>query len=292
MKIGFAGLGRMGVPMASRLLAAGHCVVGYDLYLNASNALPDSLRGNNFQVAHSPAPLGESGISISMLPNAATTETVLFGPDGIVATATAGHIHVVMGTVGPSGVADFAQRAAQVDVRVADAPVSGSVSLAESGQLTAIVGADDKVFERLRPVLAAMTGKQFHVGPVGAGSAAKLAVNSVLAALNAAVAEALVMAEAGGVAPEKLYEVLESSAVAAPYLHYKRDNFLDPDGVDVAFALALLRKDVALALEMADRHQLELPQAKTVGRVLDQAMESGLGQQDMVAVLKLLRHRP
>ncbi|MEZ0052314.1 3-hydroxyisobutyrate dehydrogenase-like beta-hydroxyacid dehydrogenase [Mycobacterium sp. MAA66] len=291
MKIGFAGLGRMGVPMAAHLLADGHRVIAYDLYLTGPETLPESLRDQDIQIVASPAGLADADMSVGMLPNAAITDTVLFGPSGLIPAANADHIHVVMGTVGPSAVIDFAQRAANADVALADAPVSGSVSLAESGQLTAMVGADDELFNRVRPVLAAMTSKQFHVGPVGAGSAAKLAVNSVLAALNQGVAEALVMAEAGGVAPAELYEVLSSSAVAAPYVHYKRENFLDLDGTDVGFALALLHKDVSLGLAMAAEHALDLPQATTVGQVLDRALESGLGQQDMAAVLQLLRHR-
>lgn len=288
MKIGFAGLGRMGVPMAAHLLTAGHTVVAYDLYLTGPDSLPETLRHNDVQIANSPAQLGHADISISMLPNAAITDTVLFGDSGIASGAAPGHVHVVMGTVGPSAVVDFERAAKPSGVQLADAPVSGSVSLAETGQLAAMVGADKELFNQLRPILAAMTAKQFHVGSVGAGSAAKLAVNAVLAALNEAVAEALVMGQAGGVRPEKLYDVLESSAVAAPYVSYKRNNFLDPDGTAVAFALALLHKDVSLGLAMAKEHKLELPQATTVGRVLDRALESGLGQHDMAAVLTLL----
>lgn len=290
MKIGFAGLGRMGVPMATHLLAAGHSVIAYDLYLTGPGSLPESLRGKGIQIAATPTELADADVSISMLPNAAITDTVLFGPGGIVPGAKAGHVHVVMGTIGPAAVVDFARRAAEAGTALADAPVSGSVSLAQSGQLTAMVGADNELFERLHPLLATMTGKQFHVGAVGAGSAAKLAVNSVLAALNEAVAEALVMAEAGGVAPAQLYEVLASSAVAAPYINYKQQNFLDPDGTDVAFSLALLHKDVSLGLAMAAEHGLTLPQVHTVGQVLDRALESGLGQRDMAAVLQLLRN--
>ncbi|OAT66265.1 3-hydroxyisobutyrate dehydrogenase [Mycobacteroides immunogenum] len=289
MYIGFAGLGRMGVPMAARLIGAGHTVIAYDVYLTGTAALPAALQAGNTRVASSPAQLAATDISISMLPNAAITESVLFGPNGILTAAGPGHVHVVMGTVGPAAVRDFAQRAAQSKIVVADAPVSGSVSLAQTGELTAMVGADPDLFQRLQPLLATMSHKQFHVGPPGAGSAAKLAVNSVLAALNQGIAEAIVMAQAGGVAPGDLYQVLDSSAVSAPYVDYKRQNFLDPDGTAVAFALSLLRKDVALGLELAGQYDLDLPQAQTVGRVLDRAVDAGLGDHDMAAVLKLVR---
>lgn len=289
MNIGFAGLGRMGTPMAAHLLADGHSVTAYDLYLSDIESLPETLQGEDVQIASSPAQLGDTDLSISMLPNAAVTGTVLFGGDGIIEAAHADHIHVVMATVGPSAISGFAQRAHQHQVTLADAPVSGSVSLAESGELTTMVGADEPLFAQLRPILAAMTAKQFHVGPVGAGSAAKLAINSVLAALNQAVAEALVMAEAGGIAPATLYDVLAASAVAAPYVNYKRTNFLDPEDAEVAFTLDLLSKDVALGLAMAAEHHLDLPQAATVGHLLDRALDAGLGAHDMAAVLTLLR---
>lgn len=289
MKIGFAGLGRMGTPMAARLAGGGHSVVAYDIALSADEPLPEPLRTNHIQLATRPAELGAADISISILPDAAITDTVLFGPDGIIPAAHARHIHVVMATVGPSAMTDFAHHAATAGVSVVDSPVSGSVSLAETGQLTAMVGADTPTFERLQPVLALMSAKQFHVGEVGAGSAAKLAVNSVLAALNHAIAEAIVLAHAGGVEPTDFYDVLASSAVAAPYVDYKRHHFLAPDRTDVAFTLALLNKDIALGLALADDHNLDLPQAHTIAAVLDRAVKSGRGQHDMAAVLDLVR---
>ncbi|MGU3431941.1 NAD(P)-dependent oxidoreductase [Actinomycetes bacterium M1A6_2h] len=285
MHIGFAGIGRMGAHMVRRLLEAGHSVTAYDLYLNA-DSLPDGLR--TVSVATSPAELAESAISFSMLPDAAATEEVLFGDTGIVTAAPTGHLHVVMGTVGPTAVREFALRAAASGVAVVDAPVSGSVSLAETGQISTMVGSDGDQFARLQPVLAAMTKAQFHTGAVGTASVAKLAVNSVLASLNQGVAEALLLAEADGLEAATLYEVLGSSAVAAPYVGYKRQHFLDPDGAGVAFPLSLLHKDVGLGLELARSHNLNLPQASTVGRVLDGALEAGLGAQDMAAVLEYL----
>ncbi|MFC9790358.1 NAD(P)-dependent oxidoreductase [Rhodococcus sp. NPDC127528] len=288
MLIGFAGVGRMGAPMARRLLDAGHTVVAYDLYLS-SDTLPECLRDVDITVAATPAELGATEISLSMLPDATATEAVLFGTDGLVDRADPGHVHVVMGTVGPSAVRDLARRAATHAVVVADAPVSGSVSLAESGQITTMVGTDTEHFEQLRPLLAAMTRAQFHTGPVGSGSVAKLAVNSVLASLNQGIAEALVLAEADGLEPAALYEVLSASAVAAPYVAYKREHFLDPTGTEVAFPLSLLHKDVGLGLALAREHDLHLPQATAVALSLDRALDSGMGAKDMAAVLELVR---
>ncbi|GGG16200.1 2-hydroxy-3-oxopropionate reductase [Rhodococcoides trifolii] len=288
MHIGFAGIGRMGAHMVRRLIDDGHTVTAYDLYLNA-DSLPDGL--DAVSVATSPADLARTDISFSMLPDAAATDDVLFGENGIVPAASAGHLHVVMGTVGPTAVREFAERAAESGVAVVDAPVSGSVSLAETGQISTMVGSDDDQFARLQPVLAAMTKAQFHTGTVGTASVAKLAVNSVLASLNQGVAEALLLAEADGLDASTLYEVLGSSAVAAPYVGYKKEHFLDPAGAGVAFPLSLLHKDVGLGLELARSHELDLPQASTVGRVLDEALDAGLGAKDMAAVLEYLGSR-
>ena len=114
-------------------------------------------------------------------------------------------------------------------------------------------------------------------------------MNLALASLNQAVAEALVVATADGLEPEVFYDVLQASAVAAPYVSYKRETFLRPESVDVAFPVSLLHKDVGLGLELAREHHLDLPVATTVGRVLEDARRAGLADRDMAEVLRLLR---
>ena len=289
MKVGFAGLGRMGRPMARHLAAAGHRVVGYDPAVSA-DAVPPELADAGVEVVEDGARLAETEISVSMLPDAAATESLLFGERGFLAACGSSHVHVVMGTVGDAPVRALAQKAHASGVALADAPVSGSVSMAEDATLTAMVGAEPEVFAAVRPLLAAMTRAQFHTGPVGSGSAAKLAVNLALASLNQAVAEALVVARADGLDPEVFYDVLQASAVAAPYVSYKRETFLKPESVDVAFPVSLLQKDVGLGLELAREHHLDLPVATTVGRVLEDARRAGLADRDMAEVLRLLRN--
>ncbi|WP_037363129.1 NAD(P)-dependent oxidoreductase [Amycolatopsis orientalis] len=273
MLIGFAGLGRMGRPMAARLARAGHTVLAYDPGLAAA---PE-----NLIVVDAAERLAEAPLSFSMLPDGATTrDLVLHGLSG----AGPGHLHVVMGTVGPALVRELAAGA----VELADAPVSGSVSMAETGQITTMVGGTVAQFERLRPVLAAMTAAQVHTGPVGSGSAAKLAVNTVLAAVNQGVAEGLLVAEAGGLDLKLFYDVLRTSAAGAPYVGYKEEAFLSPASAGVAAPVSLLRKDLGLALDLAGRH---LPGAEASRAVLDDAIAAGLGDEDMAQVLAALRLR-
>ncbi|MEJ3657950.1 NAD(P)-binding domain-containing protein [Actinomycetes bacterium KLBMP 9759] len=271
--IGFAGLGRMGRPMARNLELAGHAVLVHDPALTGERA------GSVAELAAAP-------LSISMLPDGDTTRELV---DELVATAGAGHLHVIMGTVGPAVVRDLAAAAHANGVHVIDAPVSGSVGLAESAGITTMVGATEEQFARVRPVLAAMTSAQHHTGPVGSGSAAKLAVNTVLAALNHGIAEGLLLAEAGGLDAATFYDVLLTSAAAAPYVHYKRDTFLCPGSTAVAAPVSLIRKDVHLALRMANENGLSLPGTRTVAGVLDVAVEAGMGERDMAEVLAALR---
>jgi 3-hydroxyisobutyrate dehydrogenase-like beta-hydroxyacid dehydrogenase len=288
MKVGFAGLGRMGRPMARHLAVAGHQVVAYDPAVPAGS-VPVGLEGLGIEVTDDVARLAQTEVSVSMLPDAAATESLLLGERGLLASCAPSHVHVVMGTIGSAAVRALAAKARATGVALVDAPVSGSVSLAEAGTITAMVGAEPDVFAAVRPVLAAMTRAQFHTGPVGSGSAAKLATNLVLASLNQALAEGLLVAAADGLDPAAFYDVLESSAVAAPYVSYKRESFLSPETADVAFPISLLQKDVGLGLELAREHHLDLPVAITVGRVLEEAREGGLADRDMAEVLRLLR---
>lgn len=286
MHVGFAGLGRMGRPMARRLAQAGHHVLAYDPAIRAATA-PAELRDAGVEVTDDVARFAQTEMSVSMLPDAAATESLMLDEPGLLAHCVSSHVHLVMGTVGPAAVRALAAKAHAAGVTIVDAPVSGSVTLAEAGTITAMVGADPEVFAAVQPVLAEMTRAQFHTGPVGSASAAKLAVNLVVASVNQAVAEALTVAAAHGLNSAVFYDVLESSVVAAPYIAYKREAFLSPETAGVS----LLQKDVRLGLELAHQHDVHLPVAATVGRLLREAGEAGLADRDMAEVLRLLQHQ-
>ncbi|WP_431969827.1 NAD(P)-dependent oxidoreductase [Nocardia sp. bgisy134] len=277
MLIGFAGLGRMGRPMAAHLARAGHTVLAYD---PAVERAPEGVT-----VLYSVDELAVVPLSISMLPDGESTRALVV--DGLREVA-AGHLHIVMGTVGPEVVRELAGRP---QLELIDAPVSGSVSMAETAAITTMVGATPEQYERVRPVLAAMTAAQFHAGPVGSGSAAKLAVNAVLAGLSQAVAEGLLLAEAGDLDLATFYDILRNSAAGAPYVGYKQQAYLAPDAAPVAAPVSLIRKDLGLALDLAHRHGLTLPGSEAALAVLDDAIADGLGQADMARILTALRRR-
>jgi 3-hydroxyisobutyrate dehydrogenase/2-hydroxy-3-oxopropionate reductase len=172
---------------------------------------------------------------------------------------------------------------------VLDAPVSGSVALAESGQLTLMVGGEEADVARARPVLESYGATIFHLGPLGSGAAMKLAVNTVIFGLNEALAEGLVLAERAGIPRERAYDVLAASAIGAPYVGYKRAAFLDPDGTPAAFSVDLAIKDLRLIAEMAAGVGMDMPQATTNLEVLEAVAGAGDGDRDFSVVAGHLR---
>jgi 3-hydroxyisobutyrate dehydrogenase-like beta-hydroxyacid dehydrogenase len=283
MQIGFAGLGRMGRPMALNLATA-HDVTGYDPTVSGD----EELGAGGVRVTSDPAELVSGPLSISMLPDAATSMTLLGGPRGLFAQAVAGHTHVLMGTLGPGTIEALVEQAQLFGVALVDAPVSGSVSMARSRTLTTMIGATGPEFDLVAPVLAAMTRAQFHVGPAGSGTVAKLAVNLVLGAVNQGVAEALALSTAAGMPPEVFYGVLEESAAAAPYVKYKRESFLDPEGAAVSATISIMHKDLGLAGQLARQHGLNLPGLDASAAVLAQAVQAGEAELDMSAVSRVV----
>jgi 3-hydroxyisobutyrate dehydrogenase-like beta-hydroxyacid dehydrogenase len=282
--VAVAGAGRMGVPMIRRLVKAGHRVSFYD---------PDPSAGGGLEAlgaarAARPAQLGAAPISISVVTDGPALLDVLVGADGIARGAGDGHVHLSMGTVGPDTVR--AAAAAATPVAVVDAPVSGSVTLALSGELTAIVGATDRDYERVVPILEELTRAQFRVGEVGAGSALKLAVNTLVAATNQAIGESLLLAEALGIARAAAYDVLLASVASSPYLHYKRAAFTDP-ATPVEGSIAMLGKDLDLALASAAGAGLDLPGVAFAAATLREAATAGLADRDVAALAEWIGAR-
>jgi 3-hydroxyisobutyrate dehydrogenase-like beta-hydroxyacid dehydrogenase len=169
-----------------------------------------------------------------------------------------------------------------------DAPVSGSVPAAEKAALLTMVGGSADQFQQVRPFLQAMTAKQLHLGAVGMGAAMKIALNSMIAATNQAIAEVLLLSGRLGIGRAEAYEVLEHSAVASPFVQYERAAFLGQGDQPVAFTIDLLRKDVALALALAREQLIALPAAAAHDSVLRAASAQGLGQADMALILRAL----
>jgi 3-hydroxyisobutyrate dehydrogenase/2-hydroxy-3-oxopropionate reductase len=282
------GMGRMGSAMARALAAAG----AFDLVLY--NRTPERAaqlaRELGGRAASTPAEAASAAdVSISMLADGPAVASVWEGDDGLLAGVRVGSVLVDSSTVAPDTLLAYAARAHDAGAGILDAPVSGSVSLAESGKLTIMAGGAADALERARPVLDRLAQRVFHMGPLGSGHAMKLAVNGVVFALVNAVGEALVLAERAGIDRELAYEVLATGAAGAPLVTYKRDAFLDPDNAPVAFSLDLASKDLSLIAALAQALGVPMPQVAANRILVDDAADAVGQDRDFAAVAVHLR---
>jgi 3-hydroxyisobutyrate dehydrogenase-like beta-hydroxyacid dehydrogenase len=284
----------MGAPMAARLVAAGHSVrvwnrgpAGYDRLADELAALDVSAGAEH---ADSPADAArDAELVLTVLADGAALGSVLSGRDGVLASAAPGTIVCDLATIGVAAAHEHAAALAGRGLSFVDAPVSGSVTAVRAGTLLVMAGGDPAAIAAVTPVLEAFAARVLRVGDTGSGQAMKLAVNSVLHTLNAALSESLVLAERGGVPRATALEVLAGSAVAAPYVLYKRASFADPDGQPVAFTVDLMRKDLELILGFARSRSSPVPLAEVVSGVSAEASAAGLGSRDMSILAQLHR---
>lgn len=283
LRVGFAGIGRMGLPMARNLQNAGFPLTVWNRTVERCATLADG----GADVAVEPRDLVGADVIVTMLLDGAAVRSTLVD-SGLLDAMHEGSVVVEMSTIGPRAIAELAAETERRGLHLLDAPVSGSVSVAAAGQLFAMVGGDQHVYEQATPVLDAMTKGHILLGPSGAGAAMKLAVNAMIAVTNESVAETLSLAQRAGIDKERAYEVLVNGALASPFLTYKRGAFLAPESEPVAFTSELMRKDLSLAKELAGDVGARLPAAEAAADILDEAIEHGLGQADMARVLSVL----
>jgi 3-hydroxyisobutyrate dehydrogenase-like beta-hydroxyacid dehydrogenase len=287
--VGVLGIGRMGGAMARAIRAAGFDLVLWNRSPEAARRLADDL---DAVVADRPADVAaRADVTVSMLADGPAVAAVYGGDDGLIAGARPGTVLIDCSTVPPAVLLAHADAVRATGAGVLDAPVSGSIALAETGKLTLMVGGDAADVDRARPVLDALGATVFHLGPLGSGAAMKLAVNTVIFGLNEALAEGLVLAESAGIPRAAAYDVLAASAVGAPYVGYKRAAFLDPETTPVAFALDLAAKDLRLIDELATSLGLDLPQADANLAVIEATAATRGGDRDFASVAGYLSER-
>jgi 3-hydroxyisobutyrate dehydrogenase/2-hydroxy-3-oxopropionate reductase len=241
-------------------------------------------------VAGSPAKLaGQSDILVTMLADAGAVRDVLLGPNGALEGREDPGLVVEMSTIGPVAARELAADAEARGWGWLDAPVSGSTALAEQAKLTVIAGGRAEAFERALPVLGAMSAQQLHLGGAGAGAAMKLALNLMVASTTQAISEALVLAERNGIDGASAYDAIASSAVASPFVGYKRAAFMDPDAEPVGFSLELMQRDLELALALGRQASLPLRAATAAKEGMAEAAELCGGASDLVRVADALR---
>jgi 3-hydroxyisobutyrate dehydrogenase-like beta-hydroxyacid dehydrogenase len=286
VKVAFIGIGKMGLPMAGNVLRAGHELTVF----NRTASRCDPLRDDGATVAGSAAEVvRDAEVLVTMVADGDAVGAQLEGDEGFLSEAPDGLVWLEMSTIGPTAARRFAARAAEAGIQMLDAPVSGSVTVAEAAGLVAMVGGPADALERARPVLEAMTKAHFHLGGAGAGAAMKLGVNVMIASQTVAISEALNLAEAAGIERADAYDVIAAGALASPFVEYKKAAFLDPDGTPPAFALDLMRKDLKLALEQGEAAGLPLFGAGAAAEAVTVAAGLEGGDEDLVRVADALR---
>lgn len=277
--VGFIGLGVMGRPMAENLLTAGASLVVH----NRSRPAQDALVAHGAAGAQTPAEVaGRADIIITMLADDDAVRSVVGG--GLLAAARPGSLIVDMSTVSPALSRELAARAAERDVRMLDAPVSGGDVGAREGTLSIMVGGDAADLERARPVLEVLGGSIVHAGPAGAGQVVK-ACNQVLVAITiAGVSEALVLGSRLGVAPETILDVLSRGLAANRVMDLRRANFLN-HAFSPGFKVDLHHKDLDIALAGGGQANVPLPLTAITQQLFRQLRAAGRGGEDHTALL-------
>jgi len=272
LTIGFVGLGNMGWPMARNVRQAGHPVVVYDMDAARAPRFVEEFGG---VAAHAPADFAGVSVLITMLPDgAAVAQAVLEWDGGIAAALTAGSVVIDMSSSSPLDTQALGVQLAERDLGIVDAPVSGGITRADSGELTIMVGGDDaQAIARVEPVLNVLGARLFLTGPLGSGHAMKALNNFCGATSYAATAEALAIGQHFGLSGEVMLGVLNSSTGRSFNTEVVFKDEVVPGRYATGFALPLLAKDVGIAAALAQSAGLEAPVCSTVSSRWTQALE-------------------
>jgi 3-hydroxyisobutyrate dehydrogenase-like beta-hydroxyacid dehydrogenase len=278
MKIGFIGLGMMGSGMASNLQKAGHDVVVHDLtrqaaskHLNAGATWADSPR----------AVAEVSDIVFTSLPTPADVQRVGTGENGLIEGFRSGAAWFDLSTNSVDVVRSLHATFAEKGVDFLDAPVSGGPKGANSGRLAIWVGGDKAVFDKYHAALSAMGDQAAYIGPIGAGSIAKLVHNATSATMNVVLSEVFTMGVKAGVEPLALFEAVRQGATGRSRTFDRlADHFLTGSYDPADFALRLLHKDVSLACQLARDVQVPMRLTNMALMELTEALNRGWGSRD------------
>ncbi len=247
-RIGFIGLGAMGWPMASCLIKAGYSVAPYDVRAGQLDKFLAEVGGVRVV---SLAELGRTcDVVVSILPTSAIVEKVLFAPDGVASTLRKGAVVIEMTSGIPDETVCFAERLAKQGVTLFDAPVSGGVPRAVSGQLTIMAGGDAAAIDASMPIMEAM-GSVIRTGKIGSGHAMKALNNLVSAGGFLIGVEALLIGAKFGIDAGTMVDILNVSSGANNSTQKKFKQYVLSRSFDSGFAIELMVKDLSIALEVA-----------------------------------------
>jgi 3-hydroxyisobutyrate dehydrogenase-like beta-hydroxyacid dehydrogenase len=282
--VGVVGLGAMGGRIAGRLLTQGRVVHG----TNRTKAKADGLIGQGLVWCETPRTTAErSDVVISMVANDVALDAVTEGPDGILAGLVPGSVYVDMSTVSPQTSRSLAERVESLGATMLSAPVSGSVPAAEAGTLAIIVGGNVDAFERVEPILRELGSTVTLVGDASHALLLKLGINMSLAVQMLAFSEGLLLAESGGVDRSVALQVMTHSAIGSPMLQARSPLLLQlPE--EALFDVAMMQKDLRLALDSGRDQGVPMPSTTVTEQMLGIARATGYEHRDIAVLFRML----
>ncbi len=281
LKLGWIGLGNMGTPMVKNLLKAGYEVLVYN---RTREKEADATAAGATSAQDMAALTGQSDVVFVMVADDAAAKEIFTGDNGLLNADSEAKIFINVSTVSSETSKYLAEQCQAKGAFFLEAPVSGSVKPAEEGTLIVLAGGDADVLEKVEPVLAAIAKLTLHIGPVGTGSAAKLAVNYLLALNLQGLAETVLFAGQGGVSTETMLTIINESAAGNGITKLKGPAILKNE-YPAAFALKHMTKDLRLATAQG----LNTPLSSPVYQTFKDAEANNLGNEDVMAIIKQLK---
>lgn len=283
--LGLVGLGNIGEPVCRKLLEAGYEVVVHDAEPEAVERLVDT---SAEAAASLEALAAGADVVLLSLPNSDVVEEVVFGESGLSEGLSRGKVLVDTSSSRPSSTRGISYQLAERGIEMLDAPVSGGVLRAREGRLSVMVGGKQEVFERCRPVFEAFGEKVFHVGASGTGHLVKALNNLLSAATLASACEAALLANEAGVSPELFIEVINASNGRSYSTEVKFPEYILDRSFDDGFALALMDKDVGIALQAAAEFGSPMRVGSEVHRLWRAAAEAGYGPEGHTSIFAFI----
>lgn len=284
MKVGFIGLGTMGLPMVNNLLQA-----GFETWVVSRSRGPvEKALALGAKEALHPADLAnKADILLTCLPSLESIEAVYFGANGIIEGLAEGKIVIDTSTVSPQLNERQAEIISKHGTAFMDAPLSGGPMGAEAGTLTIMCGGESDAFQRALPVLQAMGRTIELVGPVGSGSVVKLINNMLVGVHTAALSEAFVMGAKAGIDPAVIHQIIKVSTGHSLMIDRTIDLIQDRD-FEQRFMVDLLNKDMKLAVALADQLGVKADLGALSQKIIEEVSERGYGKQDVAAIIRRL----
>lgn len=280
--IGWIGLGNMGIPMAKNLLKRGHVVNVY----NRTASKADSLVEEGAILAENiPSLCGESDIIFTMLSDDKAVKGIYLGEDGLLNGKASDKLFINMSTVSSKTSEELAEMCKATGARFLEAPVSGSVKPAEDGTLIILAGGEENDFREAQPLFEALGKTSLLLGRVGAGAIAKLSINYFLALTLQSLAETVLFAKENGIKPEDMLRIVNEGACGSAITRLKTPSIITGNYAP-AFALKHMAKDIRLAREQGVNYPLSGPLVNSYAN----ALEKGLGEEDVMAIIKYLEN--